>query len=119
MTDSDKKKITVEIYGKQYVLSSDQDSQYIERIALQVDTLMKKIGGGKTDDLNCSILTSMTLSDELEQARVELKQVHEEIENQEKKILGLSEILDNNLELNETSETINEADLKPEPNDEF
>ncbi len=99
MSDSEKKNITVEIYGKQYMLASQQNSEYVEQVAQKVDSLMKEIGGGSLNDLNCSILASMTLADELEKKEQELIKLREEIEEQQEMMNIIGQKLDSELEI--------------------
>ncbi len=76
MSDTEKKVIKVELYGKTFKVRSD-DEEYLQSIAGRIDDLMQIIGRGKQPFDISLVLASLTLGDELAKAEEKIKKYEE------------------------------------------
>src|ERR1700722_970087 len=92
---SDKKSVTVTIYGNEYTLKGEADPQYILELAKFVDAKMTEIGKkSSAPAAKVAILASMNISDELHR-----------LEKMKSENLKLIETLERNLlEMKKSSE---------------
>jgi cell division protein ZapA len=81
----------VVIYNQTYNLRSDHDPSYIQNLAEYVDQRMNEIARATmtVDSLRVAILAALQLTDELFQARKDLKQTEEEIADRSAKYAEL------------------------------
>ena len=89
-------KVTVEIFGEEYVIKGSEDSDYIQILAGQVDQKMRELYH-KCPNLGVSklaILTSINLADELSKLQEDYDQVVSLLE-EKKRISSVSEGLEN------------------------
>jgi cell division protein ZapA len=95
---SEKKSVTVNIYGNEYTLKGEADPQYIADLAKFVDTKMAEIGKkSSAPAAKVAILASMNIADELhrlEKAKAENLKL---IENLEKNLLEMKKSSDGSL----------------------
>ena len=63
----DKKTVTVEILGEEYVLKSEASPEYTRRVAEHVDRMASEIreDGGIMDSKRLAILTALAITDQL------------------------------------------------------
>ena len=70
---SDSKMISVNIYGQDYMLKSEANEEYLNRIAKLVEEKMKEIEGTGLDpnsqQLKIAVLAAMNIADELLQSK--------------------------------------------------
>lgn len=66
------KNLTVNIYGQEYILKTDGDQDYINKIADYINSKMKEVEGTGLDansqQLKIAVLSAMKIADELFQA---------------------------------------------------
>jgi cell division protein ZapA len=81
----------VVIYNQTYNLRSDHDPSYIQNLAEYVDQRMNEIARATmtVDSLRVAILAALQLTDELFQARKDLKQTEDEIADRSAKYAEL------------------------------
>lgn len=81
----------VVIYNQTYNLRSDHDPGYIQNLAEYVDQRMNEIARATmtVDSLRVAILAALQLTDELFQARKDLKQTEDEIADRSAKYAEL------------------------------
>jgi cell division protein ZapA len=81
----------VVIYNQTYNLRSDHDPSYIQNLAEYVDQRMNEIARATmtVDSLRVAILAALQLTDELFQARKDLKQTEDEISDRSAKYAEL------------------------------
>jgi cell division protein ZapA len=81
----------VVIYNQTYNLRSDHDPSYIQGLAEYVDQRMNEIARATmtVDSLRVAILAALQLTDELFQARKDLKQTEDEIADRSAKYAEL------------------------------
>lgn len=81
----------VVIYNQTYNLRSDHDPNYIQDLAEYVDQRMNEIARATmtVDSLRVAILAALQLTDELFQARNDLKQTEDEIADRSAKYAEL------------------------------
>ncbi len=90
-------KLTVSIFGSEYTLVSDQNEEYVKKIAEFVDQKMREIDRSQniTSTAKVAILTALNIADELNQEREYRKkltnQINEEARRMNQSILELLE----------------------------
>lgn len=88
MTDNgEKNRVKVSIFGQEYIVIGDKSTEYIVRIAEEVDRLMKKIhqNNPHMPQAKIAVLTALNLADELTKIREDYKWLLEIIEDEKKK----------------------------------
>ena len=82
---ADSKMISVNIYGQDYMLKSEADQNYINRIADFVEEKMKEIEetglDSNSQQLKIAVLAAMNIADELLQAKDSRNKVTSSIES--------------------------------------
>ncbi len=75
--------VKVTIYGTEYPVKGDADSQYIEEVAAYVDEKMREVAQGLSvkSTTKVAILTALNITDELFTARRSNSDMTEEIHN--------------------------------------
>lgn len=75
--------VKVTIYGTEYPVKGDADSQYIEEVAAYVDEKMREVAQGLSvkSTTKVAILTALNITDELFNARRSHSDMTEEIQN--------------------------------------
>lgn len=75
--------VKVTIYGTEYPVKGDADSQYIEEVAAYVDEKMREVAQGLSvkSTTKVAILTALNITDELFTARRSHSDMTEEIHN--------------------------------------
>ena len=95
MNESDQQ-LQVEIYGQQYTLKGEGDSEYINKLAAYVDEKMKEVTQ-KTptvDSLKVAILAALNIADEFHQIK---DKDDNYLELVAEKTVALAEMLDQEL----------------------
>ena len=75
--------ITVEIFGHEYRIKGEADSEYMTQIARFVDTRMREVSKGASVGslAKIGILAALNIADELFRERGEKQQITDDIEN--------------------------------------
>ena len=75
--------VKVTIFGTEYPVKGDADSQYIEEVAAYVDEKMREVAQGLSikSTTKVAILTALNITDELFNARRSNSDMTEEIHN--------------------------------------
>src|SRR5277367_6176594 len=95
---SDKKSVTVTIYGNEYTLKGEADPQYISELAKFVDARMSEIGKkSSAPAAKVAILASMNIADELHRLEKAKSDNLKLIENLEKSLLEMKKSSDGSL----------------------
>lgn len=92
MSETQKKNITVELYGKTFQVRSD-DEEYLQEVASRIDSMMNTIGQGKRPFELTLVLAALTMGDELTKAE---KTIEEFCQKQSRLIDSIDEIIDEN-----------------------
>lgn len=88
MTDNgEKNRVRVSIFGQEYTVIGDKSSDYIVKVAEEVDRLMKKIhqNNPHMPQTKIAVLTALNLADELTKTIEDYKWLLEIIEDEKKK----------------------------------
>ncbi len=74
--NTEKKKFKVNIFGDQYMLVSDQSQEYVMKVALTVDILMRDIAQNAqvSDGKRVAVLAALKVADQF--AMLELETAH-------------------------------------------
>lgn len=65
-----KNRVTVNIYGRDYVVRGEDSAEYIQRLAARLDDIMKQVGDRTAlETSQVAVLTALNLVDELEKAK--------------------------------------------------
>jgi cell division protein ZapA len=88
--------VQVEIYGQVYSIKGQDDPAYIRELAAFVDAKMRDVqkGTGTTDPHRVSILTALTIADELYRLRDLHGAMEKSAENAAVRLLNLTELPD-------------------------
>lgn len=100
-----KRKVSVNIFGSDYIMIGEKSEEYIQEIALKVDNIMKEISKSnfRYSPTMIAILTSLNLADALYKSQEELFEINERYELAQAEMLKPQEELDNlKLELEAT-----------------
>ena len=68
MEEEDKKVIKVVIHGREYPIRSDEDEEYVQRVASYVDSKMKEISDSNRpfpSPMAIAVLAALNIADEL------------------------------------------------------
>ena len=90
-------KITVSIFGSEYTLVSDQNEEYVKKIAEFVDQKMREIDRSQniSSTAKIAILTALNIADELNQEREYRKKLTNQINEEARKMnQSLMELLE-------------------------
>jgi len=93
---SDKNVLKVRIYGAEYTIRGQADSEYIQSVAEYVDSKMLDVDKTVRVDssLKVAILASLNIADELFRERAEKEKIKSELED---KLQRLKELIDHRL----------------------
>lgn len=90
-----KRSMEVEIYGQTFTVNSENDEQYVQKIASVVDQRMRQMAGNTkvTVPLRVAIMAALSMADELEVAKSDEqdKGIIEEAERISNRVLALLE----------------------------
>ncbi len=86
-------RVQVEIYGQVYSIKGGDDPFHIRELAAFVDAKMKEVekGTGTVDPLRVSILTTLTIADELYRLRKQYGELEIAADNAAERLLNLTE----------------------------
>lgn len=88
-------RVQIEIFGQTYSIKGKDDPAYIRELASFIDAKMKEIqkGTGTADPLRVSILTALTITDELYRLRERHGALEQTSEEAAVRLLDLTENL--------------------------
>src|SRR3990167_4968547 len=97
MASPAKNVLRVNIFGTEYPIKGDMDTEYIETVAKYVDSKIREIDktGNLKSALRVAILAALNIADELFKERRSREQMLAELENKAK---SLSAVLDEGLD---------------------
>ena len=79
---ADKSKVTVRIFGTDYILKGEESEEYINNIAFNVDKMMREISANPLmKPLQVAVLTACNFCDEYTKAKEKLDEALEEKSN--------------------------------------
>ncbi len=86
-------RVQVEIYGQVYSIKGGDDPSHIRELAAFVDAKMQEVekGTGTVDPLRVSILTTLTIADELYRLRKQYGELETAADNAAERLLNLTE----------------------------
>jgi len=78
----DKKKLTVNIFGTEYVMLAEQSEDYARGLAEKVDSIMKEIAksNSRYNTTMVAVLTALNLADELYKVQQQYSETQEKLE---------------------------------------
>jgi cell division protein ZapA len=81
MNEPDSGLVKVKIYDKEYAFRTSGDPERFHRICLYLDQRMRAVAGssGSVDTMKVAILAALSLADDLERLREELKKLDESV----------------------------------------
>lgn len=79
---ADKRKISVRIFGTEYIMLTDDTDEYITELAAKVDNIMREIAksNSRYNPTMVAVLTALNLADELCKSGEELHNTNERLE---------------------------------------
>lgn len=82
MSDEKKNKITVEIYGQQYVIVGKESPNHIRAVAMAVDEKMREISNRNPflDTSKLAVLTAVNAVNEYMKLKIELEKLQERLD---------------------------------------
>lgn len=78
--------VEVRIYGKSYRLKSDEDAEYVKKIAEYINSRMREIGTPAMPPLSVAVLAAIHITDELFKVRDEHTSYMSELAERERKM---------------------------------
>lgn len=90
----------VRIFGQEYIIKGDEDSEYIEKLAQRVDGTMRQVAR-RTPGISSTkvaVLAALNLADELKKLRAEKNLTDQKVQT---KVKGLIELIENELNWSE------------------
>ncbi len=89
--------VQVEIFGQTYSIKGQNNPEYIRELPSFLNDKMQDVqkGTGTVDPLRVAILTALTITDELYRLRDQLKALEETTDTAAKRLLSLTEQIDN------------------------
>jgi len=84
---------TVQIFGKEYPIASDQNPEYIRQLAAYVDEKMTEAAGGSktATSARAAVLAALTIADEYMRLRNEKEQFVDLVEGRVSKVIKMVE----------------------------
>ncbi|WP_338030318.1 cell division protein ZapA [Fervidibacillus albus] len=85
MSDEKKNKITVEIYGQQYVIVGTESPNHIRAVAMAVDEKMREISNRNPllDTSKVAVLTAVNAVNEYMKLKLEVEILREQLEQKD------------------------------------
>lgn len=79
---ADKRKVSVRIFGTEYIMLTDDTDEYITELAAKVDNIMREISksNSRYNPTMVAVLSALNLADELCKSREELHNTNERLE---------------------------------------
>ena len=84
---------TVQIFGKEYPIASDQNPEYIRQLAAYVDEKMTEAASGSetTTSARAAVLAALTIADEYMRLRNEKEQFVDLVDGRVSKVIKMVE----------------------------
>ncbi len=84
---------TVQIFGKEYPIASDQNPEYVRQLAAYVDEQMTEVAGGSETATSArgAVLAALTIADEYMRLRNEKEQFVDLVEGRVSKVIKMVE----------------------------
>lgn len=86
MSDNEKNRLSVDIYGQQYRMLGKASPTYLRSVAAFVDEKMRDIAGGnaRLDTAKLAVLAAINITDEYFRLKEEYEELLRILENEEK-----------------------------------
>lgn len=80
-------KVTVDIFGEQYVVKGEEKTEYIQMLASYIDRRMKMIQqrNPNLSHVKIAVLTALNLADELNKLQEDFDEIVKELEDERKR----------------------------------
>jgi cell division protein ZapA len=80
-------KVTVDIFGEQYVVKGEEKTEYIQMLASYVDRRMKMVQqrNPNLSHVKIAVLTALNLADELNKLQEDFDEIVKELEDERKR----------------------------------
>jgi cell division protein ZapA len=80
-------KVTVDIFGEQYVVKGEEKTEYIQMLASYVDRRMKMVQqrNPNLSHVKIAVLTALNLADELNKLQEDFDEIVKELEEERKR----------------------------------
>lgn len=82
--DEERKRVSVTIFGEEYLMKAAASADYVQRLAGRVDERMRQISSGnpRLGTSRIAVLTAMTLADDLQKMEEQFERLTRQLEEE-------------------------------------